>query len=67
MTKKHFRGSRLLAAWLTLGLLILGLGLAVGALCLPEGKPAGIMGYIGWCCMVAGGGALALGLLTRRS
>jgi hypothetical protein len=67
MTKKHIQGNRVLAAGLTLGLLVLGLGLAVGALCLPEGETAGIVRALGWCCMVAGGGALALGRLTRRS
>lgn len=67
MTKKRFQGSRLLAAGLTLGLLVLGLVLGIGARYIANGETAGMVKALAWCCMVAGGGALVLGLLTRRS
>jgi len=65
--KTLFRGSRSLAIGTTFGLMAVGSVLAVVSRHLADSGQAGTVRYLGWCCLVAGGGALALWLLTKRS
>jgi hypothetical protein len=67
MMKANVNGNRVLAIGLTAGLMVVGLVLVGSSQMVSSGKVAEAMAALGWCCMVAGAGALALWQLTRRS
>lgn len=66
MGKFSLSNSRALAIAATFGLMGLGVLLSLAVRFLPVGEYGATLRYVGWCCLMAGGGALVLWLFTKN-